>query len=59
MPSQKFTLRLPPALAAAVQAHLTATGMLFADLARTALSAYLTDTQPTSADSRMARVCGV
>jgi hypothetical protein len=51
MPSQKFTLRLPPALATAVQTHLDATGLLFADLARAALSAYLADTQPTGADS--------
>src|SRR5262245_15626717 len=50
MPSQKFTLRLPPALATIVQAHLDATGMLFADLARAALSAYLADIPPTGAD---------
>jgi hypothetical protein len=50
MPSQKFTIRLPPALASAVQAHLAATGGLFADLARAALSAYLADTPPTGAD---------
>jgi hypothetical protein len=51
MPSQKFTLRLPPALATAVQTHLDTTGLLFADLARAALSAYLADTPPTGADS--------
>jgi hypothetical protein len=57
MPSRRYTLRLPRALDAAVQAHLDATHIPFAALMRDALSAYLADTPltpgaPTGADTR-------
>ena len=45
-PSPRYTVRLPPALDALVQAHVRA-GMPFAVLIREALSAYLADTTPT------------
>jgi hypothetical protein len=48
MPSTRYTLRLPPALDRAVQAHLQTTGTPFAVLMREALSAYLADTPPTA-----------
>jgi hypothetical protein len=51
MPSTRYTVRLPAALDAAVQAHLRATGLPFAVLIREALSAYLADTPPTGADT--------
>jgi hypothetical protein len=47
MPSRRYTLRLPPALDRAVQAHLQATNIPFADLMREALEAYLADSPPT------------
>jgi hypothetical protein len=47
MPSRRYTLRLPPALDATVQAHLQATGVPFADLMREALTAYLAAPTPT------------
>ncbi len=45
-PSPRYTVRLPPALDAQVQARVRA-GMPFAVLIRDALSAYLADTPPT------------
>ena len=41
MPSTRYTVRLPPALDAAVQEHIRAAGTPFAVLIRDALSAYL------------------
>jgi hypothetical protein len=49
-PSPRYTVRLPPALDALVQARV-ATGTPFAVLIREALSAYLADSLPTPADS--------
>jgi len=46
MPSPRYTLRLPHALAAQVQARVEA-GTPFAVLMRDALAAYLADTTPT------------
>jgi hypothetical protein len=46
-PSSRYTLRLPPPLAAAVQAYLRTSGTPFAVLMRAALAAYLADTPPT------------
>ena len=46
-PSTRYTLRLPPALDAAVQEQLRTTGTPFAVLMRDALTAYLADTPPT------------
>ena len=55
-PSTRYTLRLPAALDAQVQAYLSTTGTPFAVLMRDALSAYLADTPPpgplTAADTR-------
>jgi hypothetical protein len=48
MPSTRYTVRLPPALDAAVQECLRTAGTPFAVLIRDALSAYLADTPPTS-----------
>lgn len=48
MPSPRYTVRLPPALDAQVQARVRA-GPPFAVLIREALSAYLADTAPTGA----------
>jgi hypothetical protein len=48
MPSTRYTVRLPPALDAAVQERLRTTGTPFVVLMRDALSAYLADTPPTS-----------
>jgi hypothetical protein len=48
MPSPRFTVRLPHALAARVQERLRTTGMSFTVLIREALEAYLADTMPTS-----------
>ena len=47
MPSTRYTVRLPPALDAAVQEHIRTSGTPFAVLIRDALSAYLADTPPT------------
>jgi hypothetical protein len=47
MPSTRYTIRLPPALDAAVQEHILTTRTPFAVLIREALSAYLADTAPT------------
>ena len=47
MPSTRYTVRLPPALDAAVQERLRTAGTPFAVLIRDALSAYLADTSPT------------
>jgi hypothetical protein len=47
MPSIRYTVRLPPALDAAVQERLRTAGTPFAVLIRDALSAYLADTAPT------------
>jgi Ribbon-helix-helix protein, copG family len=47
MPSTRYTVRLPPALDAAVQEHIRTAGTPFAVLLRDALSAYLADTPPT------------
>ena len=47
MPSTRYTVRLPPALDAAVQEHIRTAGTPFAVLIRDALSAYLADTLPT------------
>jgi hypothetical protein len=47
MPSTRYTVRLPPALDAAVQERLRTAGTPFAVLIREALSAYLADTPPT------------
>jgi hypothetical protein len=47
-PSPRYTVRLPPALDAQVQARVQA-GTPFAVLIREALSAYLADTPPTGA----------
>jgi len=49
-PSPRYTVRLPPALDALVQARVR-TGTPFAMLIREALSAYLADSMPTPADS--------
>ena len=46
-PSPRYTVRLPHALDARVQARVR-TGTLFAVLTREALSAYLADTPPPS-----------
>jgi hypothetical protein len=48
-PSPRYTVRLPPALDALVQARVR-TGTPFAMLIREALSAYLADSMPTPAD---------
>ena len=48
MPSTRYTVRLPPALDAAVQERLRTAGIPFAILIRDALSAYLADTLPTA-----------
>ena len=48
MPSPRYTVRLPHALDAQVQAHVRA-GTPFAVLIREALTAYLADTPPTLA----------
>jgi hypothetical protein len=48
MPSTRYTVRLPPALDAAVQARVHQ-GTPFAVLIREALAAYLADTPPTGA----------
>jgi len=57
MPSTRYTVRLPPALDAAVQERILTTQTPFAELMRAALSAYLADTsptgQPTPADTLM------
>jgi type IV secretory pathway VirB10-like protein len=50
MPSPRYTVRLPPALDARVQARVRA-GTPFAVLIREALSAYLADSLPTPADT--------
>jgi len=55
MPSRRYTLRLPQALDATVQAYLQATGLPFADLMRDALHAYLADTPPTAQPTGPAR----
>ena len=47
MPSTRYTVRLPPALDAAVQEHIRTSGTPFAVLMREALSAYLADRAPT------------
>jgi len=47
MPSTRYTVRLPPALDAAVQERLRTTSTPFAELIREALSVYLADTPPT------------
>jgi hypothetical protein len=47
MPSIRYTVRLPPALDAAVQERIRTAGTPFAVLIRDALSAYLADTTPT------------
>jgi hypothetical protein len=47
MPRTRYTVRLPPALDAAVQERLLTTRTPFAVLVREALSAYLADTTPT------------
>jgi hypothetical protein len=56
MPSPRFTVRVPDALAAQVQARLHATGATFTALVQEALAAYLADTlptgMPTPADTR-------
>ena len=49
-PSPRYTVRLPPALDARVQARVRA-GTPFAVLIREALSAYLADSLPTPADT--------
>jgi len=46
MPRTRYTVRLPPALEAAVQERLRAAGIPFAVLIREALSAYLAATPP-------------
>ena len=46
-PSPRYTVRLPPALDALVQARLRVSGIPFAVLLRDALAAYLADTPPT------------
>jgi len=48
MPSTRYTVRLPPALDAAVQERLRTAGTPFAVIIRDALSAYLADTTPTA-----------
>ena len=50
MPSPRYTVRLPPALDARVQARIHTTGTPFAVLMREALTAYLADTPLTPAD---------
>ena len=52
MPSTRYTVRLPPALDAAVQERLRTAGTPFAILIRDALSAYLADTAPTGRGQR-------
>jgi len=47
MPSTRYTVRLPPALDAAVQERIRTAGTPFAVLIRDALSAYFADTSPT------------
>ena len=47
MPSTRYTVRLPPALDAAVQEHIRTSGIPIAVLIRDALSVYLADTPPT------------
>lgn len=49
MASRRYTLRLPPALDAAVQQVVHEARIPFADLMRDALTAYLADTPPTGA----------
>ncbi len=46
-PNTRYTVRLPPALAALVQERIRASGTPFALLIREALAAYLADTPPT------------
>jgi hypothetical protein len=47
MPSTCYTVRLPPALDAAVQKRILTMRTPFAVLVREALAAYLADTSPT------------
>jgi hypothetical protein len=53
MPSTRYTVRLPPALDAAVQERLRTAGTPFAILIRDALSTYLAGTPPTALPTRV------
>jgi len=53
MPSPRFTVRVPDALAAQVQARIHATGATFTALVQEALATYLADTVPTGIPTGM------